>query len=89
VLVGALNYFWLIGDVLLIVVVAPTVVLFLNKVYRPVVEIRSYAHDILDHGVALTGTLDSVPKLGRTRELTGKAREVAGRYSSSLNRILS
>lgn len=83
-----MNWWWLIADVLLIVVVAPTVVLFLNKVYRPVVEIRAYARDILEHGVLLTGTLDSVPKLGRTRELTAQAREVTLRYGAALQRLL-
>ena len=85
---AAINIWWLIGDVLLIAVVAPAVVFFLNKVYRPVVEIRAYAHDILEHGVLLTGTLDSVPKLGRTRELTSRAREAAGRYGAALSRLL-
>ena len=65
-----MNWLWLLADILLIVVVAPALVFFLNKVYRPIVEIRAYAHDILEHGVNLTNTLDSVPKLVRTRELT-------------------
>ena len=87
-MLSAINFWWLLGDVLLIAVVAPTVVLFLNKVYRPVVEIRAYAHDILEHGVALTGTLDAVPKLGRTRELTSQARQAAQRYGAALQRLL-
>ena len=85
---GAINWWWLIADVLLIAVVAPTVVMFLNKVYRPVLEIQAYARDILEHGVALTGTLDSVTKLGRTRELTSQARQAAGRYTGALARIV-
>jgi hypothetical protein len=85
---SAINIWWLIGDVLLIAVVAPTVVLFLNKVYRPVTEIRAYAHDILEHGVALTGTLDSVPKLDRTRELASQARQASQRYGAALQRLL-
>jgi hypothetical protein len=87
--IAAINVWWLIGDLLLILVVAPTVVYFLNKVYRPVLEIRAYAHDILEHGVGLTGTLDAVPKLARTRELTSKAREATMRYGSALQRVIS
>jgi hypothetical protein len=87
--IAAINIWWLLADLVLILVVAPTVVLFLNKVYRPVLEIRAYAHDILEHGVALTGTLDSVPKLARTRELSGKAREATVRYGAALQRIIS
>ncbi|HVL28143.1 MAG TPA: hypothetical protein VM390_08340 [Acidimicrobiales bacterium] len=83
-----MNWWWLVADILLIAVVAPTVVYFLNKVYRPVKEIQAYAHDILEHGVLLTGTLDAVPKLGRTRELTAQTRDAAGRYVSALARLV-
>jgi len=87
--IAAINIWWLLADLVLILVVAPTVVFFLNKVYRPVLEIRAYAHDILEHGVNLTATLDSVPKLVRTRELTGRAREATVRYGSALRRVIS
>lgn len=79
---------WFIGNVVLLAVVAPVCILFLNRVRRPILEIKAYADDILDHGVKLTGTLDSVPKLLRTRELTSTAREVTGRYGAALQRIL-
>ncbi len=82
-----MNWWWLIGDVLLIAVVAPAVVFFLNKVYRPVVEIQSYAHDILEHGVGITAGLDGVPKLGRTRDLAGQTRQAGTRYVQALQRI--
>ena len=88
-MLGAINFFWLIGDVLLIVVVAPLVIMFLNKVYRPVVEIQSYAHDILEHGVGITSGLDGVPKLGRTRELSGQIRQSGARYVGALQKIAS
>ncbi len=83
-----MNWWWLIGDILLILVVAPVCILFLNKVMRPIFEIKAYADDILEHGVALTGTLDSVPKLVRTRELAGQARQNVGRYGAALQRLL-
>lgn len=86
---AAINIWWLIGDVLLIAVVAPAVIFFLNKVWRPIQEIQAYARDILEHGVNLTATLDSVPKLGRTRELAGQTRQAAGRYGSALSRIVT
>ena len=73
---------------MLILVVAPVCILLLNKVLRPILEIRAYADDILEHGVGLTGQLDAVPKLVRTRELTGQARQAAGRYGNALARIL-
>lgn len=83
-----MNYWWLIGNILLILVVAPTLVLFLNKVLYPITEIRAYADDILEHGVLLTGALDSVPKLVRTRELTAEAKQRVDRYGAALQRIV-
>lgn len=79
---------WWIGNLVLLFVVAPVCILMLNRVLRPAKEIYAYADDILDHGVKLTGTLDSVPKLFRTRELTSAARQSAGRYGAALSRIL-
>ena len=80
-------WMWL-GDLVLIAVVAPAVVYFLNKVWRPVKEIDAYAADILEHGVLLTGTLDCVPNLIRTCELTGAARLNVTRYGLALARLL-
>jgi integral membrane sensor domain MASE1 len=79
---------WWIGNVLLIFVVAPVCLMFLNMVLRPAKEIKAYAADVLEHGVALTGTLDSVTKLVRTKELTGTARQSVGRYGAALQRLL-
>lgn len=79
---------WFIGNLVLLLVVAPVCILFLNRVRRPILEIKAYADDILDHGVKLTGTLDSVPKLLRTRELSATARQGVGRYGAALQRIL-
>lgn len=79
---------WWIGNIVLIAVVAPTCLFFLNRVLRPIFEIKAYADDILDHGVKLTGTLDAVPKLFTTRDLTSTARQNASRYGAALQRIL-
>jgi len=81
-------FLWWLGNLVLIFVVAPVVLLMLNRVLRPAKEIYAYADDILDHGVKLTGTLDSVPKLYTTRDLTGAARQSARRYGAALQRIL-
>ncbi len=79
---------WWIGNILFIFVVIPVVLLFLNRVLRPVMEINTYANDILEHGVALTGALDAVPKLAETRQLTGTARQHAERYVGALQRLM-
>jgi len=80
---------WLwVGDAALIFVVIPFVLFWLNKVLRPATEIKKYADDILQHGVALTGTLDAVPKLATTVELTSAARGLVGRYGRALEKLL-
>ncbi len=83
-----MNVWWLLGDIVLIFIVAPTCIFFLNKVLRPILEIRANADDILEHGVGITNELDSVPKLGRTRELAGQLRQAAQRYSAAVQRLL-
>ncbi len=79
---------WWLGNIVLLFVVAPVCLLFLNRVLRPAKEIYAYADDILDHGVKLTGTLDCVPNLIRSCELTGAARLNVTRYGLALARLL-
>ena len=78
---------WWIVNAVLILVVAPIVVGLANKLLRPTLEIRRYADDILDHGVSLTGTLDSVTKLETTRDLVSQARQGVERYGAALQRL--
>lgn len=79
---------WWIGNILLVAVVAPAVIFFLNKVRRPITEIDSYVTDVLEHGVGLTAQLDCVPNLIRTCELTGACRLNVTRYGLALARLL-
>lgn len=75
---------WWIGNVVLLVVVAPLVVFLANRVIRAGIEITEYADDILEHGVGLAGNLDPVPALVETRELVGVATGHAVRYVHGL-----
>ena len=79
---------WYIADLLLILVVPPVVLLFLNRVLKPIMEIDKYSEDVLEHGVLLTGTLDAVPNLIRSCELTGACRLNVTRYGLALARLL-
>ncbi len=79
---------WWIGNIILIAVVAPVLILFLNKVMRPIREIDAYVEDVLEHGVGISGQLDCVPNLIRTCELTGVARLNVTRYGLALARLL-
>lgn len=70
-------------------VIIPVVLFYLNNLLRPVLEIKSYVDDVLQHGVALTATLDDIPKLVATRELSAAALEQVGRYGAALVRVLN
>ena len=79
---------WWIGNLVLLFVVVPVVLLLLNRLLRQIMEINSYANDILEHGVGITGALDAVPKLLRTRELVSSAHQIAGRYVGALQKVM-
>ncbi|MBW3579719.1 MAG: hypothetical protein KY431_01615 [Actinobacteria bacterium] len=64
------------------------VIVLLNRVIRAALEIKHYADDILDHGVRLTATLDCVPMLATTCELSAAARLNVTRYGLALARML-
>lgn len=77
-----------IANALLLLLIAPVVIMLLNRVLRPTFEIKHYVEDVLEHGVLLSGTLDCVPNLIRTCELTGIARLNVTRYGLALARLL-
>lgn len=80
---------WYIGDIIVLVVIIPVVLVLLTRLLKPVRAINATADDILEHGVALTGLLDAVPKLVQTRELTGAAYGLVGRYGAAIVAILT
>jgi len=75
---------WWIGNVALLVVVAPAVVVLLTGLLRQVNRLNRLAEDILEHGVAVTAHLDALPALAQTRELTSAAHGLVGRYGAGL-----
>lgn len=79
---------WWLGNIIFIAVIIPVVLLLLNRVLRPIKEIRAYGDDILEHGVGLTGALDSVPELVRTSELATVARANVERYGAAVQKLL-
>lgn len=80
-------WMWM-GVVLGFLVVVPLLLFFLDRLLRPALAIKSYADDILDHGVSLTKTLDAVPLLVTTAELTAAARTAVGRYGAAVEQLL-
>lgn len=76
---------WWIGNILLIAVIIPVVVVILNKVIEPATHIRTYAEDICDHVEQFPPHLESLQELGRTRELTRHIRGDLERYGRALD----
>jgi len=54
---------WWIGNIILVFVVLPIVMLLMKRIVTPVDRIRKTVDDILYHCVDLTGKLDNVPEL--------------------------
>jgi hypothetical protein len=80
---------WWIGNVILLVVVLPVVIILLNRVLAALERIRAATDDILAGGVALIGELDGLPERLATTDST--IRDVstgAVRYAGSVAKLL-
>ena len=64
--------------------IAVLVVELFNRVVRPLLEIRRYADDILQAGVAIATNLDGVEELERTCQLATAVPDLAGAYLQKL-----
>jgi hypothetical protein len=65
-------------------VIALVVVGLLNRVVRPALEVRRYADDILEAGVAIATNLDAVEELARTHQLATAVPDLAIAYLNKL-----
>jgi len=77
-----------VADAVLLLVVAPLILLFAGRVVRHLRAISRLADTTLTHGLALSGRLEAVPKLVETKQLTGAARGLVGRYGAALVALL-
>lgn len=80
---------WWIGDIILLFVVFPIVVVLMKRIVTPVDRIRVTVDDILYNGVILTGELDNVP--GLLAETDSTVKEVgigATRYVKRVGHLL-
>ena len=75
---------WWIGNLVLLVVVAPAVTVLLLGLLRQVNRLNRLADEILEHGVGVTAQLDALPALAQTKELTSAAHGLVGRYGAGL-----
>jgi hypothetical protein len=79
--------YWL-GVLALLVVVAPLVVVSANKVLTKINTIDKMADTIITNAGGISMKLQAIPKLVQTKQLTGAARQLVGRYGAALLRAL-
>jgi hypothetical protein len=82
-------FLWWIGDLILVFVVFPIVVVLMKRIVAPVDRIRKTVDDILYNGVILTGELDNVPGLLAETDSTVKEVSIgATRYVKRVGHLL-
>jgi hypothetical protein len=80
---------WWIGDLILLFVVLPIVVVLMKRIVTPVDRIRATVDDILHNGVILTGKLDNLPELlGVTDSAVKEISIGATRYVKRVGHLL-
>ena len=79
---------WWIGDVVLIAVVLPVVVLLLRAVLAPVLEIKRTAATLATAAPALLTDLDQLSEVVETQRLVHEAAGGIVRYGNALGDIL-
>lgn len=80
---------WWIGNVVLLVVVAPTVTLLLHRLAEPVREIRDYGDDILERAGGALQALGAAEGLRDTRALVAEAGAGVQGYTSAIDELVS
>lgn len=79
---------WWVGNAVLLFVVVPVVLMLINRVLTPIIDIRRHARDILENVVILTGKLDEVPELlAETDEVVRQVAAGALRYGGGVGRV--
>lgn len=79
---------WWIGNVALLFVVVPVVVVLLHRVLTPVLQIRHETNRILAGGVTIAAQLDMVEGLVPTQESVKKIGAGVAQYGAALDKIL-
>jgi len=79
---------WWIGDVLLVAVVLPVVVILLRRVIQVAFEVNRTVSALAKAGPVLISHLSGVPQLIRTQELVHETSAGLARYGAALDEIL-
>jgi len=80
---------WWLGNLILLFVVLPIVVVLVNRIVAPIARIRKTVDDILANGVELTEQLDNVaPLLEETDKTVNEIAIGATRYVTRVAQLL-
>ncbi len=79
---------WWIGNLVLLVVVAPVVVFLLRGVLLAAHSVRKALDDIGGVGTAMVSDLAPVPELLKTKQYVGQTKDGLARYGGALDKIL-
>jgi hypothetical protein len=80
---------WWIGNIVLLLVIAPVLVALLNRVLAALERIRGASDDILAGGVRLAGEVDGLPgALATTDSTVAAVATGAARYGGSVAKLL-
>jgi len=80
---------WTIGNIVLIIIVVPVLVLLLNRLLGAIERIRAAADDTLSGGVALIGQLNNTPELlATTDDVIKEVANGAVRYAGPVSKLL-
>lgn len=80
---------WWVGNVVLLVVVAPAVTLLLHRLTHPVQEIQAYAEDVREHAGGILGELEALETVVQTRELVAQGGAGVQGYAAAIDELIS
>lgn len=78
---------WWIGNIVPLLIV-PVVIVLLQRVKKPVKEIKAGSDVLAGTSASLVVLLDAVDQLPKTRELVGQTGAGVSRYGAALDEIL-
>lgn len=79
---------WWIGNIVLLAVVIPVVLVILRSVIRPAASIKRRSDELVVVGSSISTNLDAVPDLLETQRLVGLTGAGLGRYGAALDEII-
>ena len=79
---------WWIGNIVLLAVVIPVVLVILRSVIKPAASIKERSDELVVLGSSIVTNLDAVYDLLETQRLVGLTGAGIGRYGAALDEIL-